>query len=91
MHDWTLNSVSADWNSKTLNVTLLDRTSTHRVVHARGVRKFTMGHEESWGPSVSVFSVEGPNALSDGFYRLVIKMQSGDHLEIEAETFDIPS
>lgn len=91
MHDWILDSVLADWGSKSLTLALIDRTSTKRTLHARRVRKFMLLHEEPWGSSGSVLSYEGPNALGDGFFRLVIKVQSGDDLEIEAEAFDIPS
>lgn len=90
MHDWTLLSIHCDWEAKTIVMKLLDHHSEIREIKALGVQRFVLCHDEPWGPSVSILEHEGPFDIGDGLLRLVLKVQSGDELEIQAVEFDLP-
>lgn len=89
MHDWTLVSISLEWRSSTVVVTLLDRTSMPREITARGIRQIAVSHDEPWGPSVSVLGYRC--SAEAGVSRLQIEMQSGDLINIAADTLDMPA
>jgi hypothetical protein len=88
MHDWILVSISLEWHDSTVIVKLLDHTSTLREIVARGVRQISVSHEESWGPSVSVLGYQC--SADAGASRLKIEMQSGDRVDIQADSIDMP-
>ncbi|WP_133817468.1 hypothetical protein [Tahibacter aquaticus] len=89
MHDWTLVSTSVDW---ALGVGRLDVRWDGFDYELRfsGLQRFTMPREFGWGPSVSINVVRGPED-SLGKQRLQIEMQSGDVIEIIAESFELPA
>lgn len=89
VHDWVLDSIVADWAIRSVSVVLIDRTSVKKTLTAHGVRRLSMRHDEPWGESASVLSIEGPERIPDEMQRLVIRIQSGDDVEIDAERFDI--
>lgn len=82
LHDTTLQQLVVNWPAA--SVTVHFRTATgEAVLTAQGLRRLDLPRSEPWGPSVSVNQV----AQTPG--RLTIKMQSGDVVTIEAETFSI--
>ena len=83
LHDATLEDVVLEWEAKTATLRFVTAAGRASLV-ARGLRSFVMALEEPWGPSVSVNSVSGPVAASEGVSRWVIEMQSGDLVELRA-------
>ena len=90
MHDWTFVSLLIDWIKG--NVTLIFKD--HRSEEVRWVgEKFVelrISRREEWGESFSVNQVNEPVKLNNGNYQLSIEIQSGDVIEIEAQSFFIP-
>ena len=89
MHDWTLNSITIDWQEAAVVITFR-HASGESVLTATGFTLLRVPKQNSWGPSHSVNDVIGPVTLADGMAHLTIEMQSGDHIEIEAELIQMP-
>jgi len=89
MHDWTLNSISIDWQSGCA-VCRLEGPDAQASLVANGLRELRLPRKFSWGPSVSVNRVTGPIQKSAGLSLISIEMQSGDIIEIEASSFNLP-
>tara|TARA_R110001599_G_scaffold309249_2_gene516203 strand:+ start:994 stop:1329 length:336 start_codon:yes stop_codon:yes gene_type:complete len=90
LHDALLESAEAKWAEKTIQLRLAVFTDSTKeaaphVLSFLGVTSFIMQHKEAWGPSNSVLSA----SYSCGIYRL--EMQSGDCIEVEADSFDLAS
>lgn len=90
MHDWVLVSIWVEWSSGKLTITL--NTHAHGLVeiHADGLVGLTVPKREEWGASVYVNEYEGPSDLSNGNQSLVIEMQSGDRIALEARLIKMP-
>ena len=89
MHDWTLESISVEWESGTATFALAGPITAATVI-AHDVRSLQMPRRFPWGPSVSVNKTDGPTHIDNGLLRLSIEMQSGDTVEIVASSFDVP-
>ncbi len=86
LHDAVLSHIEYLWQQKLCRIQLSAFTEAgqnakpHRL-EFQGVTKVSFPHDESWGPSSSVFS----NSLAEGKYQL--QMQSGDLIEVVASAF----
>jgi hypothetical protein len=90
MHDWTLDSISIDWQSGSVVCRLQGPNAPASLV-AHGLRELRLPRTFEWGPSVSVNRLTGPVTRDDGLLLLSIEMQSGDTIEIEASSFQLPA
>jgi hypothetical protein len=91
MHDWTLLSILVYWRSRLVELKFRDLSSQEIVVGVEGLLELHVPRRDEWGPSVSVNNVTGPARLPNGNQRLIIQMQSGDSIDIEASAFKMPS
>lgn len=91
MHDWTLVDILVRWKEATAVVSLVDGSSASREIRCAGVRKLSVSRDQPWGPSNSVLELKGPQPIGDRGIQIVIEMQSGDLIEIVAQSFDLPS
>ena len=91
MHDWTFSSLSVDWKTGDASLVFLNPESQPAPVVIRGISLLNLPRKREWGMSVSVNSVSGPVALADGNVRIEIEMQSGDLIEIIADSILLPS
>ena len=92
MHDWTLRGIEVDWQRDATRVTVrLKAPHGPETITAQKVREICVPRANSWGPSVSVYEMTGPDVRPDGSARVSIEMQSGDVIEIVAEEFGLPS
>ncbi len=89
MHEWILVSLFFEWETASLTVVFDSHEHGFVSLIAEGVCELFVPRLNSWGPSVSVNSVEGPFNIADGRQRLEIEMQSGDTIKIEAKSFDL--
>lgn len=90
LHDATLVSVDFRWLDG--QVALLFRAQLGAMtVTAHNVTSLVVPRENPWGPSVSVNSTRVLNGTGSSLRRLVIEMQSGDEIVIDAERFEIGS
>jgi hypothetical protein len=90
LHDATLLSIDLDWLNRSARVCL--RVWTGDVaIDASGLSLVHAPRSEPWGPSSSVNLVVGPVVTGSGKVRLVIEMQSGDEIAIEAAEFTEPA
>ena len=85
LHDSTLSRIEVAWASKTICIFFVDGRQKEIVVEAKNVSKFAFANNAPWGPSDSINYV----GLENGS-RLIIEMQAGDVLEIEATVFKLP-
>lgn len=91
LHDCPLESINVNWVSGIITIQL-DRYENHeRLIQATGFRKFDLSRLEEWGPSQCINKVIGPSKETGGLQRLTINMQSGDVIEIMAESFLLPA
>jgi len=91
MHEWILVSLFFEWETGSLTVIFDSHEHGLTSLIAEGVCELFVPRMSSWGPSVSVNSVEGPLNVANGRQRLEIEMQSGDTIKIEAKSFDLPA
>jgi hypothetical protein len=91
LHDCRLVSLELDWNAGSIRVWLDRYESLENFIQARGIRKFSLSRLEEWGPSSCIDEVVGPILDGDKLQKLTIKMQSGDQIEITAESFSLPT
>ena len=89
MHDWTLNNIDIAWKAGTAVIKMKSARGAE-FLSALGIRHLQIPHAYPWGPSVSVNRVDGPTIRDDGLAELTIEMQSGDRIEIVAESFSMP-
>jgi hypothetical protein len=92
LHDAVIEALRLDYGPGTVLVVF--RTAAGRVhLDAQGVVLVNAPRREPWGKggSASVNEVRGPRPLDAGSSanRIEIELQSGDVLEIEAETISI--
>lgn len=90
MHDWTLTSLGLEWKSGVATLKFLNTESNTALLVAKGVVVFNVPRGQEWGRSVSVNELLGPIVLENGCQKLQIEMQSGDVIEIVAESFELP-
>jgi len=89
MHDWTLMTISVDWERAVARLEFRWNDES-RTVTAVGLSNLCLPRKLPWGPSVSVNRGIGPTKLESGEYSFVIEMQSGDEIELVAQQFEIP-
>lgn len=90
MHDWTLVSMTFDWQAASVTLCLRNPSSETVSLVAENVVNLSMPRRDEWGRSASVNEVAGPALRSDGTQTLRIEMQSGDVIEITADSFVLP-
>lgn len=91
VHDWTFEGCELNWARGVVRLLLRDRSSQDSEIVASGLVGLKMRRDEPWGPSVSVLSCSNPTAGPDGISKLIVELQSGDAVEVEARQFDLPS
>lgn len=89
MHDWTLTLITIDWISGS-GYLRIRGNEREREIRFQGIRRLVVPREFPWGHSLSINTVDGPIELQ-GKLQLKIEMQSGDVIEIIADSFDVPS
>jgi hypothetical protein len=80
LHDATLNTVNFDWSRGVVSFAFKVDIGVSSIIEATGVTELKCPRLLPWGPSDSVNST-AVEAFGDG-QRLIIKMQSGDVLEV---------
>jgi hypothetical protein len=92
-HDSTLTSINVIWLKRDDGEVLINISGCHLVSYsdyvivAKNFTKILVPKKEEWGPSTQILHTDGPTKLDGNTYLLVIQMQSGDQIEIEAESF----
>lgn len=89
LHDATLLSVTLNWESGYLMMSL--RTGQHGevVLTGAGISYLEVPHRSPWGSSVSINEVRGPDQDPAGCQRVEIEMQSGDVIVLEGAQFQL--
>lgn len=89
-HDATLSRMCFDWENGILSIDahvflngLKENAKSVSLVWT-GVRQMTVSHKFPWGKSQSINTFRCDNG-----FKYYIEMQSGDMIEIEAESFQI--
>jgi len=90
MHDWTLVAIHMDWAAGHVRIELRNRKSVNVTLVAEKVSKLHVPRLQAWGPSVSINEVTGPRDIG-GSKQLLIEVQSGDVIEIAADSFILPA
>ena len=90
MHDWSLVTLLLEWTEDKITITLKNGTSAEVHLVANGLAELKVPKREEWGESVSINEVDGPITLSNGNSYLSIEIQSGDKIELEAESISLP-
>lgn len=90
MHDWALLTILVIWFKGVATLAFKNSKSQNAELTAHGLMSIKIPKLEEWGESVSVNQVIGPTKLGNGCYGMKIEMQSGDIIEIEAESFLMP-
>ena len=90
MHDWSLISIQVDWAVGSVQIDLRSPTG-HAAIAVSGFQNLLIPKDQLWGASRSINKVVGPTQRNDGLFDLAIEMQSGDVIEIQAASFDLPN
>lgn len=90
LHDATVRAIEVDWPGHSLRVHLVGPGGPVTTA-ARGLPLLHAPRHEPWGPSTSVLAAVGPDQRPDGVTRLLLQVQSGDELLIEAEEIVLSS
>jgi hypothetical protein len=88
VHDWSLRTITVDWEARTATLHLR-ASSRDAAIVARGLHALHVPMAFEWGPSVSINRVEGPIETA-GRGILWIEMQTGDTIELVADRFEMP-
>jgi len=86
MHDWTLTTVTFDWESGNGQLGLISPEGPCAII-ATGIQSAHIPRRLTWGRSVSINTVQGPTLREDELMSLSIEMQSGDTIELIAASF----
>jgi hypothetical protein len=89
MHDWTLISISFEWEAARATVLLRQHGPVIRTLVADDVVDVKIPKRHEWGPSVSVNSNSEVTSEAAATTHLKIEMQTGDVIEIVAGTFTL--
>ena len=89
MHDWTLISISFDWEAARVTVVLREHGPVIRTLVANDVVDVKIPKRHEWGPSVSVNATAEVTSATAETTHLKIEMQTGDVIEIAAGTFTL--
>lgn len=82
LHDSTLHVVRYEWSKKTLELSIqTSSVDSQSILTFSGCKRVNFTQTESWGPSSSINST----SYSNGVY--FVELQSGDIIEIEANSF----
>lgn len=90
MHDWTLIGISVDWLKGEITVLFKDANSSEKTLVGQNFSSLNIPKKDDWGKSVSVNEVDGPRLLKNGDSFISIEIQSGDCIELYAETILLP-
>jgi len=90
MHDWTLLSVTIDWEAGTAVLKLVS-PSGPKELQAREIADIHIPRTFPWGKSRSINVSFDPVATSESSVILRIEMQSGDTITIVAKSFIMPT
>ena len=90
MHDWTLKAIFVDWVSGNVRLDL-QSAGGGEVLEAVGLRDLRVPRQFAWGRSASVSALVGPNPRPGGLVSVTLEMQSGDEIEVVAESFTLPA
>tara|TARA_R110002072_G_scaffold203706_1_gene361717 strand:+ start:149 stop:418 length:270 start_codon:yes stop_codon:yes gene_type:complete len=85
MHDWTLIDITSHWRNRSV-ILRFSSQDGHKEILANNFSKVRVPRNNPWGASVSVNKA----ILSNADKRLSIEMQSGDTIEIEAQSIELP-
>jgi hypothetical protein len=94
LKDVTLTGIQFNWEEGDLRIQLRtgERGSPDAQIVATSVRYLDCPRRLPWGHSISVNEVRGPLLLARGdTSTLIIEMQSGDCISIEAAGFELSS
>jgi hypothetical protein len=89
LHDATLVAVVVDWPAGTAAVEVEVVGGRKHTLHASGLRRLTIPREQPWGPSVSINRADLTARSEAAGALFQIEMQSGDQIEIDADSFEI--
>ncbi len=89
MHDWILIDIVVEWENQRV-VLKFDTTAGHKELVAKNFSKLMVPRNDEWGPSDCVNETTGPVSLNDVTSRFLIEMQSGDVIELEAQSIILP-
>jgi hypothetical protein len=89
MHDWTLLSISFDWEAARVTVLLRTHGAVVKTLVANDVVDVKIPKRQEWGPSVSVNTTSEVPSATAATTNLKIEMQTGDVIEIVAGTFTL--
>lgn len=87
-HDGTFVGLSLEWEHAVAKI-LIERHDASIVLEAKELKGISLRRDLPWGESVSIMTTHGPFKLETGGFKLTIKMQSGDQIEIEAHSFSM--
>lgn len=90
MHDWTFVTLMVEWAEGLVTFTFRNSSGTEVFLIAEGLVNLKIPKREAWGQSISINEVEGPILLENGNSYLVIEIQSGDKIELEARSISLP-
>lgn len=90
MHDWSLVTILLEWAEGKITITMKNGDSREVHLVASGLAEIKVPKREEWGGSVSINKVDGPSTLANGNSYLSIEVQSGDKIELEAESISLP-
>lgn len=94
LHDATVDAIRFDWAKGRLEILLTVPVTDGppaRMITAEGVIMLRCPHREPWGPSPCINTVRGPGPIyrEGKLLAVEIEMQSGDRIEVEAQTFKL--
>lgn len=87
LHDATLDRVTFYWERGEVELLVRSRESSEIRIVAQGTARLSITRRLEWGPSCSINQLSVQRTDRDELQTVLIEMQSGDVLTIEAERF----
>lgn len=91
LHDAVLEGIEIDWQSatSTLHFGLPGDPPPSRTLTFGGLRAIHVPHDQPWGPSVFVNTLEYADGSAADNVSVRVEMQSGDEITVRATSLDI--
>lgn len=88
LHDAQLATISVDWVQKEVHMRIRHGwPSRWSDLTLKGLHRLSVTTLDEWGPSAHIHRIHSETI--DGGYRYLVEMQSGDVIDIAAESIDL--
>lgn len=87
MHDWVLNNILINWIDGNIEIHLKNNSSEGYILFCKDFSNIKIPRQNDWGESISINETSKIHTQINGNSSMIIEMQSGDKIILEAKEF----